>query len=296
MSQILFSVILGPLYYLRSRWSVALSLLLLVILLTALTQVGGLMLWLTLPILATIRRRISKPAGGSIGMIAAVVGYLLIYGMLTGMAIPRLAPLAGRVALPCFANETLSLAPANILYCALNRHYVHPQLKALVANLAKHMSKRYPDYVTLYLDANLPFLRGFPLLPHLSHNDGRKIDLAFAYRHVSTGEPISETASPIGYWAFETPKNRERDACPDSGGPFRWHFTWLQPAFSHVRMDPERTREMVAWLTTGPGSAQVRRVFIEPHLKARLRLRSNKVRFQGCRAARHDDHIHVELL
>jgi hypothetical protein len=40
----------------------------------------------------------------------------------------------------------------------------------------------------------------------------------------------------------------------------------------------------------------VRRVFIEPHLKARLDLaRLSKVRFAGCRAARHDDHIHVDF-
>ena len=28
-----------------------------------------------------------------------------------------------------------------------------------------------------YLDANFPFINKFPLLPHLSHNDGKKIDI-----------------------------------------------------------------------------------------------------------------------
>ena len=32
-----------------------------------------------------------------------------------------------------------------------------------------------------------------------------------------------------------------------------------------------------------------------PHLKARLGLNSNKVRFHGCHAVRHDDHFHVQL-
>jgi len=37
------------------------------------------------------------------------------------------------------------------------------------------------------------------------------------------------------------------------------------------------------------------KIFIEPHLVKRLKLASNKIRFQGCRAVRHDDHLHVQL-
>ena len=37
------------------------------------------------------------------------------------------------------------------------------------------------------------------------------------------------------------------------------------------------------------------KVFIEPHLRRRLGVESSKLRFQGCRAARHDDHIHMQL-
>lgn len=40
---------------------------------------------------------------------------------------------------------------------------------------------------------------------------------------------------------------------------------------------------------------RVGKVFIEPHLKVKFGAESEKVRFQGCRAARHDDHIHVQL-
>jgi hypothetical protein len=39
----------------------------------------------------------------------------------------------------------------------------------------------------------------------------------------------------------------------------------------------------------------IEKVFIEPHLKNRLQLTSPKVRFQGCHAARHDDHVHVQV-
>lgn len=40
---------------------------------------------------------------------------------------------------------------------------------------------------------------------------------------------------------------------------------------------------------------RVEKLFIEPHLKTRLRVESPKIRFQGCRSARHDDHIHFQL-
>ena len=37
------------------------------------------------------------------------------------------------------------------------------------------------------------------------------------------------------------------------------------------------------------------KMFIEPHLKNRLNLYHDKVRFHGCGAVRHDDHIHIQL-
>ncbi|SEP44641.1 hypothetical protein [Niastella yeongjuensis] len=40
---------------------------------------------------------------------------------------------------------------------------------------------------------------------------------------------------------------------------------------------------------------RIGKVFIEPHLKLRLQLTNSKIRFHGCQAVRHDDHIHVQL-
>ena len=39
----------------------------------------------------------------------------------------------------------------------------------------------------------------------------------------------------------------------------------------------------------------VGKIFIEPHLNTRLNLTSQKVRYHGCQAVRHDDHIHFQL-
>lgn len=54
-----------------------------------------------------------------------------------------------------------------------------------------------------------------------------------------------------------------------------------------------RTRDLTITVIQDP---RVRRIFLEPHLKARLGLSAEpKVRLQGCWAARHDDHIHVDV-
>jgi hypothetical protein len=60
-------------------------------------------------------------------------------------------------------------------------------------------------------------------------------------------------------------------------------------------LEPMRTRVAVDWIVDHADDLAVDRIFIEPHLAQRLGVSSPLVRFQGCRAARHDDHIHVQL-
>jgi hypothetical protein len=67
---------------------------------------------------------------------------------------------------------------------------------------------------------------------------------------------------------------------------------WLQPLFPDRPFDPGRTAALTEALLDDP---RVAKVFLEPPLATRLGLDSDKLRFQGCRAARHDDHIHVQL-
>ena len=40
---------------------------------------------------------------------------------------------------------------------------------------------------------------------------------------------------------------------------------------------------------------EISKIFIEPHLKKRMNLKNPKIRFHGCRAVRHDDHIHLQI-
>ena len=152
-------------------------------------------------------------------------------------------------------------------------------------DLATHIDNLYPGRRVRVLDAGFPFGEGFPLLPHLSHDDGRKADLAFWYEGGST-------RSPIGYWAFEEPEPDAAVCAITPGWSMRWNMAWLQPWMGAAALDEEVTREAIVWLKAALPRG---RIFLEPHLAHRLRVTGDPVGFQGCRAARHDDHIHIQL-
>lgn len=219
---------------------------------------------------------------------------VLTYSALSLFAIPSAARLLGRERLPCFARPHAPYGAVNPLLCALNRTYVRPETAKVVASLANEMAKRHPGTVTRYLDANFPFMDGFPLVPHLSHDDGHKVDLAYFYTE-PTGKPVLDgAASPLGYWAYEAPALGEERPCAHfKRFNLRWDFAGLQSRF-HRRADTTRTADMLTWLTTEGRRLGVSKILIEPHLKARWAPGAEIVRFQGCRAARHDDHLHIE--
>jgi hypothetical protein len=234
--------------------------------LTILTQIGGIA-WL---VAMFFRRRL--------------VAFMLAYVALTAAAV-WIAPNFGRVALSCFDDGPLQVQ--SLMYCALNRHYVTPELRDVLIDTAEEMDRRYPGTETLVLDANFPFWDGFPLLPHLSHDDGEKVDLAFFYRD-ETGYLPGATRSPIGYFAFE-PGPTE---CTPTWPTLRWDLDIFQPLWRDYELDTER---MAAIMRLLANDKRVGKTFIEPHLVHLLQVSHPRIRFQGCRAARHDDHIHFQL-
>lgn len=121
---------------------------------------------------------------------------MTLYFLTTFLIVPAIAKPFGRVPLPM--TETNHLQPLNILTYFLNRHYVRPELKQTAFEVANQMNKKFPGTITNYLDANFPFNDKFPLIPHLSHNDGKKLDLSFCYRDAKTNEPTNECPSFIG--------------------------------------------------------------------------------------------------
>ncbi|WP_243403599.1 hypothetical protein [Shimia abyssi] len=235
------------------------------ILLTILTQVGGLV-WL----LATCFKH-------------KLLAFLLLYSAVT-LTLPVATPYFGRVALTCQQSGPLQMQSR--VYCVLNRHYVTPELATVLTDTANHMSRRYPGTVTLVLDANFPFMNGFPLLPHLSHNDGRRADLAFYYRNATVYQP-NATRSPIGYFAFEPGPTH----CPPVWPTLRWNLTLLQPLWRTFSLEQQRKRALLTHLAKDD---RIGKIFIEPHLVRTLNVSHPKIRIQGCRAARYDDHIHIQ--
>lgn len=262
-----------------------------ILLLTAVTQIGGLA-WLAALLLRRMMfRRARRPVIALAGL------FLLCYGA-GSLVVQITAPLVGRTALPCWPTDDASLAMATPAYCLLNRHYVSAPTHDLVERLAGHMEARFPGTLTQTLDAGFPFLNGFPLLPHLSHDDGRKLDLALYYRNSEGSYRRGLLASPVGYWGFAPPQPGEPQPCADADSflALRWDMSWFQLFVrDDVTLDETRTRAALEWLVAeGKSGGRLSRILLEPHLKSRLGLVSDRIRFQGCRAARHDDHIHIE--
>jgi hypothetical protein len=252
-----------------------------VVTLTALTQISGVALLVSILAARLLRS----------GALAAVLLFVTAYLAMTIALVPPLAALGGRIPLPC-TGEPLRALP---IVCALNRHYVEPRLLTLADRMATDVAAEYPGSVTVALDANFPFLDGFPLLPHLSHDDGLKLDLGYFYSDRAGAYLPGATRSPIGYWAFETPAPGEDTDCSRTWLTARWDMEWLQPLFPQIPLEPERTRFALHWLFQNGPSHGLERVFVEPYLARRLGVSSPLLGFQGCRAARHDDHIHLQV-
>ena len=60
-----------------------------------------------------------------------------------------------------------------------------------------------------------------------------------------------------------------------------------------LELDKEKTIILIQQLLSISNSEKL---FIEPHLKQTLGFNNNsKIRFHGCQAVRHDDHIHFQI-
>lgn len=263
-------------------------------LLTILTQVGGIIWLITIPFWRLLKKKItSKRTRKWINPIFFVGIYLLV----SVVIIPPIARHFGRVPMPVF-NEA-NVKPLNYGFCLMNRHYVRPAMRKTVIEVGVRLTEKHPETVLAYMDGNLPFYNGFPLLPHLSHNDGKKLDIALFFKDAQTNKSVNRDAPTwIGYGGSEHPKAGEQNttlACEKKG---YWQYGLMAkflPLWGKDRLifDQERTKSMIQLFAN---HASVGKILLEPHLEARMRLTGyDKVRFHGCHAVRHDDHIHVQL-
>jgi hypothetical protein len=265
------------------------------VVLTALTQLGGVIFLASLALAWFLRRTGSTKA---MAVFAGIVLFLAGVPLANLFIAPALATLHGRVALPCEMSAEKPYAALSPVYCALGRNYVRPEVQAMLEAMGRDLSRDDPGLVVATLDAGFPAIDGFPLPPHLSHDDGRRIDLAYFYTDKMGDRLTLAAPSFLGYWGFEEPPTPADAACTDKTRrlTFRWDMNWFQ-AFIRKdrRLDQERTAAMLRWLVEKGPEHGVAKILLEPHMVKRLGVASPLIRFQGCRAARHDDHIHVEV-
>jgi len=213
----------------------------------------------------------------------------IVYGLFTFIVVPTISPYFGRVQVV----DSGGIRPVSFIPALLNRNYVRPEVNSILLEAEKLLAGTNINII--YLDANFPFINGFPLLPHLSHNDGRKIDVSLVYEH--NGSISNRKKSVTGYGVYEEPAPTESNqprVCLEKG-----YFQYDYPKYftlgainSELVFSESGTSKLIASILDHEG---VSKLFIEPHLKERLNLVDSRIRFHGCRAVRHDDHIHFQL-
>lgn len=263
--------------------------------LTLLTQVGGVIYLLYLPFSLFVK---SEKYGFWKSIVMRSSGFILIYVLICFFIIPPLAKKNGRVPLPFFSTKETPVKSGNLLMSMMNRNYVKPLLRDAFFETAKDVQKKYSSVELIYLDANFPFIEGFPLLPHLSHDDGEKLDIAFLYKNKKNKEFYNKTFSITGYGVCETPRKGEKNQPKDCEEKGNWQYSLLRKiTFAKVKggmeFDESANRFLLQKIME---NKSIKKVFIEPHLQKRLNLgKYKKIRFHGCHAVRHDDHIHFQL-
>ncbi|GJM60717.1 hypothetical protein [Persicobacter diffluens] len=251
------------------------------LLLTIISQIGGIILLITLWF-----KRLFSP----FSLLKRIGIFSALYLLATFILIPNISPFFGRI--PIKDHPQLITQAWTVL---LNRNYVTPKLNQALHSAADQLEGT--DIKINCLDANFPFINGFPLLPHLSHDDGKKIDIALIYQDPEDGSIINRLKSHSGYGVFEPPLPHEKDQinqCIRSGFKqysFPQYLTFGK-INQHLSFSSKGNKALFQALLK---KNCWEKIFIEPHLAQRLGLQDNRIRYHGCKAVRHDDHIHLQV-
>jgi hypothetical protein len=265
--------------------------------LTLISQIGGLVLLACLPFFKWMDTQLPLVRLAQWVFKAAIFG--LLYTIATFWIVPPLAKHYGRVPMP-YSDEHPNLRQHNFLTVLLNRHYVRPTLRKITERVAEKLAERYQDSLVItYLDCNFPFFNGFSLEPHLSHDDGRKMDLSFQYLDAATKKPAYDCPSWIGYGVSEDPRVGEEnypEKCREEGN---WQYSFMKKTLVSQRykadfvLDANKTKDVINYFLA---DNRINFILLEPHLKKRLGFDNNqRVRRPPCEAVRHDDHFHVAI-
>ncbi len=255
-----------------------------IILLSLTSQVGGIIWFVVFFTWLVVRYKTP--------FVLKLVSFLGIYLLAVMTIVPSLARKFGKVPMP--SSMSGNLVPHNALYPILNRNYVTPQTLKILLKTADEVAIANPELKMVYLDASFPFSKEMPLPPHISHSNGRKVDLCFAYK--KNGKLTNKGSSILGYGHFVEPKDGEYnqvEQCLANGHTL--YDASKYAGFGKRRdyeFDPYHTRLIIEKLLE---NKETNRIYIEEHLKQRMGIVSEKVRSTGCWAVRHDDHIHFQI-
>ncbi|WP_298780184.1 hypothetical protein [uncultured Polaribacter sp.] len=100
-----------------------------------------------------------------------------------------------------------------------------------------------------------------------------------------------------GYGIFEDPKNNEINQIENCKKRGYWQYDFtkymtLRTLNNDLKISEKGTKKLILCILK---NKKVSKIFIEPHLKNRMKLNHPKIRFHSCRAVRHDDHIHFQI-
>lgn len=250
--------------------------------LTVLTQIGGIVYLFSVYISSKWNKKFK---------LKTFTIFICLYFFSTLLIVPEIAPFFGREKV----KHSDIIQPTNYMTVLLNRNYVRPKLNELLAQTSKALKDA--GITIHYLDANFPFINNFPLLPHLSHNDGKKIDLSLIYEN-ENGMISNEQRSISGYGVFENPKPSEFNQIEKclNGGYFQYDYPkymTLGQINTHLIFSKKGTAQLINSILR---NQELEKLFIEPHLKSRMDLNHPKIRYHGCKAVRHDDHVHIQIM
>lgn len=137
--------------------------------------------------------------------------------------VPFIAPHFGRERIK--TNERIKVHM--FLTTLSNGNYVVPEINTVLDDVSLVLGRSYEAIEIHCLDANFPFRDGFPLAPHVSHNDGKKLVISHIYKD-ENNQVVNEKPSRCGYGIFESPKSGEYNqiqVCKDKG---YWQYDFLK--------------------------------------------------------------------
>jgi len=295
------------------------------ILLTALSQIGGIILILWILIFRLFSKRFTN-AWARRGVNTG--GFVVFYLFCMFLIVPPLARIQDRVPLPI--SKSGALVPVTYWTAIFGRNYIKSEGRAKLETIAESFVKKHPELKVKYMDCNYPFrfigsdekhvVTGFPFLeglfPHFTHL-GDKADIALIYND-EEGNPSNLTPTAIGYGSSVEPNKGEPGYvgpnCPcktktvnqKNGldgvpcvcdnkrtlGFISWYSFMYRnvPQNEKIKLNVEKSAALIRMFTPFDS-----KIILEAHLRERLKVLRTSFGLHPCKSVRHDDHFHVRM-